>query len=277
MPAPGSGPSTTPRLLHANGEIPPHRFTVFDNNAYKRAKPRRVHRIVTAERAQGISAMANVFVVQEMVAKIRDPTMGGVNRAAIKKLAMHCAVTTPATGTNVNFLSLMESQVYRLITGQQHPLDKEIYDTWGDLVRVVAQAAPDDQLSEIATDIANVEQMVDRSETQYIARVKAYATGPAQTNQMKRNLDYAARIAARTKQLYKREFTIEEVMQAIIPIAKISSLAFSLQDAIVEEMRRSGGGEAKQGWVADRRSVRGRSPRVAHGAARTLPSSLLSV
>jgi hypothetical protein len=219
-----------------------HGHVVFDNNAYKGVSVARLQRIIEAERQRDIAPLANVIVLQEMLARVRnaDPEVRKRNRAAIYKLGLHCRVTT-GDHTDIVFLSHIESQVYRLLAMQPHPMDRELFNELGDMVRVVTEAGGEDlPFAELTEALERIEQTVEKAEAEYVARLEAEAATPGQPNQMKRNLNYAARIAARTQGLYGARFSDQQIVARIVPIMQFTSIGFALQDAVVSEVRTRG-------------------------------------
>ncbi len=227
---------------------PVHGFTVFDNNAYKAVRPDRLTRIAEAERREEIIPLASLVVLQELLARVRsrNPRERGQNRSAVRKLGVHCLIRTPGP-THINFLSPVDSQVQRLLSGERHPRDAEILDAFDDMVRVVTDADADEPLPEIADDLIAIEAGVAKVESEYIGELKLAAASAVQPNQMKRNLEYAARIARRAYDSYSIRFSPVEIVENIIDIAKITSVGFALRDAIVEEIHAKGGGHAQHG------------------------------
>ena len=225
-----------------------HGFTVFDNNAYKSVRPDRLNRIMDAEKQARVVPLASVVVLQEMLARVRsvNPRERGQNRAAIRKLGVHC-LATGAGQPRINFLSPVDSHVQRLLSGKQHPRDAEMFDAFGDMVRVIIEADADAPLNDISADLTAIEQLVVRVEGNYIDQLTRAVQANAQPNQMKRNLDYAARIAARAQAFYGSQFSPFDIVGKTIDMAKITSVGFALQDAIVEEIRTRGGGQAQHG------------------------------
>ena len=224
-----------------------HGYVVFDNNAYKKASANRLTRITKAERENGIIALASIAVLQEMLARVRDTDdkQRGRNRAAIWKLGQHCLAEREGQPV-VNFVSHTDSQVYRLLSGTPHPDDKETFDRFGDMVRVVSQATPDDKLAEIAEELSAIEQAVATAESAYVARLdRAAKHDDAEANEMKRNLDYAARLTRRVEALYGHEFTPGHIVTKLVDIMRFTSVGFALQDSVIAEVRRSGGGHAQ--------------------------------
>lgn len=138
-----------------------HGFVVFDNNAYKGISSDRLERILVAERDHGIVPLASLVVLQELLARVRDADKQtrGRNRAAIRKLGQHCR-TTHDDRTSINFLSPVDSQVYHLLAGGQHPSDAEMFDAFGDMVRAVTEASSDDPLSAISDDLDGIKKIV---------------------------------------------------------------------------------------------------------------------
>jgi hypothetical protein len=230
-------------------------YTVFDNNAYKRVHPERLERLIAAERDHAIVPMANVIVLQEMLARVRDPDLRvrGRNRAAIRKMGQHCRAIRVDGGVSINFLAPTDSQVYQLLAGKAHPHDREMCDTFAEMIRVVSAAGADSKLLDIADDLARIEAMVAHIEAEYVARLRAAATATAEPQRTKRNLAYANIIALRAGRLYGRRFTAEEIIAdlRIIQIAKLTEIGFTLQDSIIAEVRRNGGGHdqhANSAW-----------------------------
>ena len=223
-----------------------HGYVVFDNNAYKRMSSERLERIQAAEGEHGIIPLANVVVLQELLARVRDPDTPrrGPNRAAIRKLGRHCR-SVQGDRPAVTFLSHVESQVYRFLSGRPHPSDHAWFDLLGDMVRVVSEADGDDPLEVIAEQLHEVERIVQRVESEYVERLRAAAAEAGEQNEMKRNLNYAARLASRTQKLYGEEFPPEVVIQRVMDIAKLSSIGFKLWDSVVAEVRSKGGGHAQ--------------------------------
>lgn len=223
-----------------------HGYVVFDNNAYQATGSERLDRIMAAERAQGVHAMANLTVLQEMLAQARQPKVRdrGRDRSGIKKLGRHCRVEHEYR-VEVRFITHVEGQVYRALAGEQHPRDGEMFDAFADMVRVVSHAESDDPLDEIADDLTQIEELVTRQEASYVEHLAALIDVPKDPNPMRRNLDFATEIATRTQKMYGRAFSPMDILQRIIDIAKISSLAFALRDAVVAEVRAKRGGYAQ--------------------------------
>lgn len=225
-----------------------HGFTAFDNNAYKGVGPDRLDRIAEAERRERIVPLASLVVLQEMLARVRssNPRGRGQNRSAIRKLGVHCRAHT-ASQPRINFLSPVDSQVQRLLSAKEHPRDANMFDTFGDMVRVITEADADEPLPEIADELTAIEALVARVEREYVDELKLAAAADVQPNQMKRNLEYAARIALRAQACYGTRFPPVEIVGKIIDMAKITSVGFALRDAIIEEIRAKRGGHAKYG------------------------------
>jgi len=225
-----------------------HGFTVFDNNAYKGVRPDRLDRIVKAEMREGIVPLASIVVLQELLARVRspDPREAGRNRSAIRKLGVHCLVRAPAS-PRINFLIPVDSQIQRLLSGKAHPRDTEMLDAFGDMVRVVTEANANDPLPEIAHDLSAIEAGVAKVERAYVDALQLVAVSELQPNRMKRNLEYAARIAQRAKEFYGISFSPIEIVANVIDIAKITSVGFALRDAIIQEIHAKGGGHAQHG------------------------------
>jgi hypothetical protein len=223
-----------------------HGYTVFDNNAYKRESPERIKRIVDAERASGTVALASVVILQEMLARVRDANSERrwVNRAAIRKVGIHCGAQHGGK-TLVSFISHTDSQVYRLIRGRQHPGDRDMFEELGQVVGTVTEAGRDDTLGEIAGILDAVEATVAAVEAAYISGLQAVTANAFESNQMKRNLDYAAAVAARAAKHYGAEFAPTEVVLQMIEIAKAASIGFALRDSVVREVRAKNGGHGQ--------------------------------
>ena len=223
-----------------------HGYTVFDNNAYKRASVERIRRLAEAERSKRIVGLASVVVLQEMLARARDANMErrSVNRAAIRKLGLHCAV--PRAGkTIVNFITHTDGQVFQLLRGFLHPSDSEMFEQLGELVGTVTEAQSDDSLAEISDRLAAIESTVTNVEAAYVAGLGRVWEYTAESNQMKRNLDYAAEIVRRTASYYGEDFAPTDVMPRIIEIAKSTSIGFALRDSVVAEVRAKRGGHGQ--------------------------------
>ncbi|MDP9203433.1 MAG: hypothetical protein M3P26_16100 [Gemmatimonadota bacterium] len=225
-----------------------HGYVVFDNNAYKRLSQERLDRIIAAERKHRIIPLANIAVLQELLARARDvgPEQRGRNRAAIRKLGQHCR-STRAGQTVLNFLGHLESQVYRLFTGVLEPGDAQIFDQLGEIVRVVTEAGNDDPLVSISKALDLFEQNVSTVEREYVACLKEAPKVDIQPNQMKRNLDYANSAVTRTQKFYQCRFSREDIMSRIIDLAKLTSIGFMLRNSVVEEIRTKGGGHGQHG------------------------------
>jgi len=223
-----------------------HGYVIFDNNAYKRITGGRLDRIIAAERENNIIPLANIAVLQELLARARDvePEQRGRNRAAIRKLGQHCRSTRNGR-TVINFLGHLESQVYRLFTGEVAPGDTQLFDHLGDVVRVVTEAGNDDPLLAISEELDLFEQNVASIENEYVTRLKEAPRSDIQPNQMKRNLDYAHSAVARTQEFYRCRFSPEDIMLSMIDLAKLTSIGFMLRDSVVEEVRMKGGGHAQ--------------------------------
>jgi hypothetical protein len=222
-----------------------HGYAVFDNNAYKRAGPDRLARIVAAEREQGVVGLASVAVLQALLARVRDPdaSIRQQNRAAIRKLAQHCRAKRDGRIV-VNFVSHADSQLYRLLSNRAHPDDKRLFDDFGDMVRIVSEAAADDDLLEISDNLTAIEQTVASVEASYIDRLQRAAAEHPEPNEMKRNFAYAAELAFRAEAMYGQQFTPEHIASRLVDAMKYTSIGFALRDSVVVEMRRSGGGHA---------------------------------
>ena len=222
-----------------------HGYVVFDNNAYQATSPARLGRIMKAEREHGVLAMANITALQEMLAKARQPNARdrGRDRSGLKKLGLHCRVDQ-GDRVEVRFITHLEGQVYRALVGEEHSRDGEMFDAFADMVRVVSHAESDAPLDEISDDLTKIEELVTRQEAAYVEHLASMIGAPRDPNQIRRNLDFAAEITARTQMMYGRAFSPMDIVQRIIDIAKISSVAFALRDAVVAEVR------AKRGWYA---------------------------
>ena len=223
-------------------------FVVFDNNAYKCAHSDRMQRIMAAERALGVKPLANLVVLQELLARARDSDLRerGRNRSAIRKLGEHCRGDRNGQ-TVIDFFTHVEGQVYRMLAGEEHPGDREAFDAFGDLVRVVSQALLDDDLAEIAEDLEAIEELVQRAETEYVSLLAKAIDADVQPNPMTRNLDYAAEKARRAEALYGRRFTPEQIFAQVLNIAKTTSIAFAVRDGLVKEVRDKRGGHTNHG------------------------------
>jgi hypothetical protein len=220
-----------------------HGYTVFDNNAYKSISRTRLEKIKAAAQSHGITALAHLVVVQEMLARVRhaDVERRGQNRAGLKKLVMHCATVSEGQ-TNLRFVTHLDGQVYRRITGQSPPGDDEQFANFRELVRVVNESERDAPFTEIAEHLEEIEQHVERKEREYIANLEGAPTAVVEPNQMKRNLDFALSLAFSALKRYGVTMPIERLMHSIIPIAQASSITFALRDSVVEEVRRKRGG-----------------------------------
>ncbi len=223
-----------------------HRYVVFDNNAYQAISSVRLDRIIETECAHGVHAMANLTVLQEMLAKARQPNARdrGRDRSGIRKLGRHCRVEH-GDRVEVRFITHVEGQIYQALTGKEHPRDGEMFDAFADMVRVVSNAETDAPLDEISDDLTKIEELVARQEAAYVESLASMIDARSDPNQIRRNLDFAAEIAARTQKMYGRAFSRMEIVQRIIDIARISSLAFALRDAVVAEVRAKRGGYAQ--------------------------------
>lgn len=234
-----------------------HGYVVFDNNAYKSVSAPRLQRIIEAERERGIGPLANVIVLQEMLARARDKTAERrrQNRAAVYKLGLHCRVTRDGR-TDIQFISHIESQVYRLLAGQSHPNDRAMFNELGDMVRVVTEAGgADHPLTELSAILESIEETVARAESDYVSRLESEAASTGQPNQIKRNLDYAARIAARTQSLYGTRFSAQQIVGQILSVAQFTSIGFALHDSVVSEVRARGGHKKHANTVWDEEIV----------------------
>lgn len=218
---------------------------MFDNNAYKRIAPPRLAAIIAAERSRGVTALASMAVLQELFARARDPVndQRGRNRAAIRKMGEHCRVTD-GSRTSINFLSHTDCQVYRLLTGAQHPDDTERFDLAADLIRVITEASVDDPLLSIAMPLDAVQRTVEAVESEYVHDLQQVAEGRTtnEPNLMKRNLEYAARVVRRTEAQYGAKFDLLRATGALVEVMKLTSVGFAVRDAVVAEMKAKGGG-----------------------------------
>jgi hypothetical protein len=221
---------------------------VFDNNAYKRIAPPRLAAIIAAERKRGVTALASMAVLQELLARVRDPVdeQRGRNRAAIRKMAQHCGVSDGGK-TSINFLSHTDCQVYRLLTGVQHPDDAERFDAGADLVRVISEASADDPLLGISGSLDAVQETVDIVESGYVRDLQQIAEGhaPTDSNLMKRNLEYAARIVQRTEAQYGVKFELPHAASVLVDVMKLTSIGFAVRDAVVAEIKAKKGGHGQ--------------------------------
>ena len=222
-----------------------HGYAIFDNNAYKRTGPARLERIKAAEQDHGIVALANVVVIQEMLARVRhkDDERRGMNRAAVKKLVRHCSAVR-GDQIELHFVTHLDGQVYRRVTGEDPPGDEEMFTNFRELVRVVAEAERDAPLSEIAEHLDEIEKHGEHKECDYVVGIEAASKAVGGSNQMKRNLEHAKHLAIRALSLYGRAISPERLITAILPIAQVSSITFALRDSVIEEVRSKGGGPA---------------------------------
>jgi hypothetical protein len=221
-----------------------HGYVVFDNNAYKRTGRARLERIQDAERSQGIVALANAAVVQEMLARVRDANeeVRGRNRAALKKLVSHCS-TVSGEQTELHFVTHLAGQIYRRVTGENAPGDEELFATFRELCRVVVQAEHDAPLTKIADHLDAIERHVEEKQRQYVSNLKHAPTAVHESNPMVRNLEFAKHLAVSALLAYGRPIPPpKQLMRAIIPIAQVSSITFALRDAVIQEVRAKGGG-----------------------------------
>jgi len=196
-----------------------HGYAIFDNNVYKGTGRARLERIRAVEKRHGVVALANVVVVQEMLARVRhtDQERRGMNRAAVKKLVAHCSA---ATGEQVelHFVTHLDGQVNRILTGEDAPGNEEMFANFKELVRVVAESERDAPFTEIAEHLDEIEKHVDRKEREYVSNIEAAAIVVAEPDEMKRNLDYARYLAVRALALHGREIDPEKHITAIIPL-----------------------------------------------------------
>jgi hypothetical protein len=221
-----------------------HGYVIFDNNAYKRIRAERLERIREAERSHGLVALANAAVVQEMLARVRDTNheRRGRNRAALKKLVRHCS-TVSGEQTELHFVTHLDGQVYRRVTGESAPGDEEMLASFRELCRVVVQAAHDAPLTEIAEHLDGIERHVEDREREYVSSLEMALNAVHESDRMKRNLEFAKHLAIRALSQYGRDIPPpEQLIFAIIPIAQVSSVTFALRDAVIEEVRAKGGG-----------------------------------
>lgn len=221
-------------------------FVVFDNNAYQAVSPERLGRIRSAEAERGIQPMANLTVVQELLARVRQPIARdrGRDRAALRKLGEHCRVVREGR-IEVRFLTHLEGQIFRLLTGTPHESDARGYNLFAELIRIASEAGSDGSLAEIGDDLDAIESLVSAREAEYVARLEQLSRLEGDPNSMRRNLEFAAEMARRAEVMYGQTFTAENVVQRVIDIAKISSVAFALRDGIVAEVRAKGGAFAQ--------------------------------
>ncbi len=192
--------------------------------------------------------MANLTVVQELLARVRQqkPRDRGRDRAAIRKLGEHCRVIRNGR-VEIRFLTHLEGQIYRLLAGAQHDSDAVGFNTFAELIRIVSEAESDTDLAEISVDLDAIETLVAAREAEYAAMLEQLMRQTGDPNQIRRNLEFAAEMAARTQAMYGRDFSAFEVVQRVMDIAKISSIAFALRDSIVREVREKGGAHAQHG------------------------------
>ncbi len=228
----------------ARKPIAMHGYVIFDNNAYKRIGLARLERIRAAEQGSGVVALANVAVIQEMLARVRhtNPERRGMNRAALKKLVRHCSTVT-AEQIELHFVTHLDGQVYRKVTGESAPGDHEMFASFRELCRVVAGAERDSPLGEIADQLDEIERHVESKEREYVSSIETAAKAVVESNQMKRNLEYANRLVIRALSLYGRTISPERLITAIIPVAQVSSITFALRDGVIEEVRSKSGGQ----------------------------------
>ena len=220
-----------------------HGYVIFDNNVYKRAGSARMDRIRAAEQNHGVVALAHVVVIQELLARVRDKDaeMRGMNRAAVKKLVRHCCTVGPHE-IQLHFVTHLDGQVFRRLTGENPPDAEELFANFRELARVVAESDRDAPLAEIAGSLDAIEKHVEVKEREYVGQLEAMAKAPIETNQMKRNLDYAYKLATRALSTYGRTLDSVRVVQLIVPIAQVSSVTFALRDHVIQEVRAKGGG-----------------------------------
>lgn len=225
-----------------------HKFVVFDNNAYKAINQERLKRIISAERDLGIVPLASLVVLQELLARVRDSDekIRARNRWAIKKLEQHCLVIRDSN-SKINFLNPVDSQVYHLLNGDQHPRDIEMLKLFEDMVSAVVLTDFGDPLSQMSNDLDKIEKIVEQIEKDYVTMLNAITKGKRQPNQMKRNLDYASHIVHRVQAFYGCQFPPQKIIPHIISVAKITSIGFALQDLILEDIRLKGVSPANHG------------------------------
>jgi hypothetical protein len=221
---------------------------VFDNNAYKRLSRARLARIIEAEKARGITALASMAVLQELLARTRDSDSDQriMNRAAVRKMSEHCRATRGGKIV-INFISHTDCQVHRLLTGHEHPNDADLFDRAGELVRVVSQTNADDPLVEIAEDLKAIEQHVARVQAGYVADLEKIAKekSAGEPNPIKRNLEYAAGIVRRTEAQYGVRFDDEQVTTVLVEVMKFTSIAFTVRGDVQSAVKRKGGGHGQ--------------------------------
>ncbi len=221
-----------------------HGYVIFDNNAYKRIGLAHLDRIRAAEQGCGVVALANVAVVQEMLARVRHTNheRRGMNRAALKKLVRHCSTVT-GEQVELHFVTHLDGQVYQKVTGEAAPGDDEMFASFRELCRVVAEAERDSPLSEIADQLDEIERHVEYKEREYVSSIEMAGKAVVESSQVKRNLEYANRLVIRALSLYGRTISPERLITAIIPVAQVSSITFALRDGVVDEVRSKGGGQ----------------------------------
>ncbi len=184
-----------------------HGFVVFDNNAYKRISVPRLDRIVEAERAAKVIALANIAVLQELLARVldEDSEQRSRNRAAARKMGRHCGVHH-SDKLIINFLSDTDLQVYRLFRGGAYPADAAIMENLSEIVGLITAVSNDDPLVTVAADLTGVREFVARAEETYIERLQQEAGREPIPNRMKRNLNYAEFIVRRAEAAYRQSF-----------------------------------------------------------------------
>ena len=134
-----------------------------------------------------------------------------------------------------------------MLTGVPHNSDADGFDTFAELIRIVSEAKADADLAEIRDDLAAIEALVAAREVEYVVKLEQLMRQEGEPNRMRRNLEFAAEMAARTQALYGRPFAPQDVVQRVIDIAKISTIAFALRDMIVGEVREKCGAFAQHG------------------------------
>jgi hypothetical protein len=224
-------------------------LVVFDNNAYKDAGPDRIAEIVEREKQLGVTALASVAVVQELLARVRDPNERerGRNRAAVRKLASHCRADRDGRPI-INFVSHTECQIFRLFMGHSHSTDAGVFDDLGAMIGAVVESDRDDPLKPHNNYLGMIEANVAKVEHGYVEQLKSLAAEevPLDQSRMRRNLDYAEKVIRVSEQLYGVSYGDgPAIVQRIMDVAKLTSLGFALSDHVATTVKERRGGFAQ--------------------------------
>lgn len=144
-------------------------ISIADTNFYRANSDRSLATLRDLERRARVRPMASFLASSELLSHVADPT--GTHyptcRAAVRKLFIHCRQRSHPESA-LPIIADPNGILALTLFGRRHPSRFSLAQSFGTLIRRVANARDDDNLSDISFYLSRIRDHRDRVETQFV-------------------------------------------------------------------------------------------------------------